>query len=59
MLVTAEPIGSRLTLDVLVERRAFLPVVIDSLEAELRRDGFRERIALVWSTPDVVPVPFR
>lgn len=59
VLVTAEPIGLRLGLDVLVERRALVPVVVDALETELRRDGFRERIALVWSTPDVVPVPFR
>ncbi|WP_165909116.1 hypothetical protein [Rathayibacter sp. PhB192] len=51
--------GAELVLDVLVERRALLPIVIDALEAELRRDGFRERLALRWSTPDAVPIPFR
>ncbi|SMH49333.1 hypothetical protein SAMN06295885_3278 [Rathayibacter oskolensis] len=56
VLVTA---SSAIVLDVLVARRALLPIVIDALETELRRDGFRERIALRWSTPDIVPVPFR
>lgn len=51
--------GAELVLDVLVDRRSMLPAVIDALETEARRDGFRERIALRWSTPDRVPVPFR
>ncbi|MWV48219.1 hypothetical protein GRS96_02885 [Rathayibacter sp. VKM Ac-2803] len=51
--------GAAMVLDVLVERRTLLPLVIDALETELRRGGFRERIALRWSTPDAVPVPFR
>jgi len=48
-----------LAIDVMVEHRGLAPLVIDALETELRRDGFRERIALRWSTPDIVPVPFR
>ncbi|PPG31646.1 hypothetical protein C5D04_12625 [Rathayibacter sp. AY1D2] len=56
VLLTA---GDRLVLDLLIERRALLPVVIDALEAELRSGGFRERIALSWSTPDTVPVLLR
>lgn len=51
--------GDRPVLELLIERRALLPVVIDALEAELRSGGFRERIALRWSTPDTVPVPLR
>lgn len=51
--------GPELVLDVLVDRRSLLPAVIDALEAEARRDGFRERVSLRWSTPDRVPVPFR
>lgn len=51
--------GAKLVLDVLVDRRSLLPSVIDALEAEARRDGFRERLSLRWSTPDVVPVPLR
>lgn len=55
-LVTVGPV---LVLDVMTEHRRLLPLVIDALEAELRRDGFGERVALRWSTPDIVPVPFR
>ncbi|MCM6761295.1 hypothetical protein NB037_02575 [Rathayibacter sp. ZW T2_19] len=51
--------GGVLAIDVMVEHRGLAPLVIDALETELRRDGFRERIALRWSTPDIVPVPFR
>jgi hypothetical protein len=51
--------GERLVVDVLVEGRALLPVVIDALEAELCADGLRERVAVRWSTPDTVPVPLR
>lgn len=51
--------GPELVLDVLVDRRSLLPVVIGALEAEVRREGFRERLALRWSTPDRMPVPFR
>ncbi|NQX28898.1 hypothetical protein HQQ81_16230 [Microbacteriaceae bacterium VKM Ac-2854] len=49
----------QLLLDLVVDRRELMPVVIAGLEAELRRGGAAERIAIEWTSPDRVPVPLR
>jgi hypothetical protein len=49
----------QLNLDLAIDRRELMPVVIAALEAELRRGGVDERITIEWSSPDRVPAALR
>lgn len=49
----------QLKLDVAVDRRESIPLVLAAIEKEIRRDHVEQRVSIEWSMPDRLAVQLR